>query len=324
MDFGLTESERMVVEAAAAFAERELSPGMRAHEESRGLSDAVWQAWNESGLGELADPDQAAELEVSGPAICAMLMALARGDGGGALALWGPAMAAAAARQLGAPDAGWVHLVHELSETPPVLEAVPLGLSDSVLVLDRRGRWGHCTVEPEPQGGLGLGAAGIASCTPSEWSANGEDPAKVALISARVRLAGAALLVGLSRASQEHVVPYLQERVAFGKTLAQHQGLAFLFAEVAMAVEGADLLACRMAWTLDQGEWSGAADAWLEAIETALMVTDRGVQFLGGHGYMEDHPVEKHMRDGRALSLLWGGRDLALDALGSSLVRESD
>jgi alkylation response protein AidB-like acyl-CoA dehydrogenase len=51
--------------------------------------------------------------------------------------------------------------------------------------------------------------------------------------------------------------------------------------------------------------------AWLEAREASLMVTDRGVQLLGGHGYMDDHPVEKWMRDARGLALLFGGEDEA-------------
>jgi alkylation response protein AidB-like acyl-CoA dehydrogenase len=52
----------------------------------------------------------------------------------------------------------------------------------------------------------------------------------------------------------------------------------------------------------------------VEAAEQATFVTPNGVQILGGHGFMQDHPVEKFMREGRALGLLFGGVDAARDA----------
>ena len=138
-------------------------------------------------------------------------------------------------------------------------------------------------------------------------------PEAAARLLAQLHLWTAAILVGIAQASRDYTARYLQERIAFGKQLAHHQGVAFMFAEAATAVEGAEVLLHKAAWDFEAGRSEPATHAYLEASEVALDVTNRGVQLLGGHGYMKDHPVEKWMRDARALSLLWGGVDAAQD-----------
>ena len=97
--------------------------------------------------------------------------------------------------------------------------------------------------------------------------------------------------------------------------VAHHQAVAFLLADMAIAIEGARLLVGRAATradagTLDEGE---AHEAFLQAAECGQLVTNLGVQLLGGHGYIRDHLVEKWMREARTLTLVLGGTDGATD-----------
>lgn len=139
---------------------------------------------------------------------------------------------------------------------------------------------------------------------------------------AHARLYATALLVGVTRASAEYSRAYAMEREAFGRPIAHHQALAFLIVDMASAVEGARLLLWEAAWRLDRGEpaTEACASAFLEASEQAMFVTPNGLQILGGHGFMQDYPVEKYMREARILSLLFGGVDLARDDAGRDVV----
>ena len=65
-----------------------------------------------------------------------------------------------------------------------------------------------------------------------------------------------------------------------------------------------------------------AASAFAEVIEVGRTIGPNGVQILGGHGFMADYPVEKHMREARALSLLHGGFDAAIEDAGQALIAQ--
>jgi alkylation response protein AidB-like acyl-CoA dehydrogenase len=312
MDFSLTEIEDMLLESASTFAGRCLAPAERTHEKAGAPADSVLKAWQECGLSMLAGSGE--ELEVSGPGRVAVLRTLGACDGATTLALWLPAMAQAAAEKLGADAGGSVITSMVLEGDIESMEwprpCVPLCGGDHILVLDRAGNWGVAKVSHEPVLAIGLRSSQPARAALEQWIVRGTaEPVVADVVRAETRLSAAALMVGIARASCDYVAGYLPERVAFGKALSQHQGLAFLFAEMAMAVTSVELLVSKAAWDLDQGRPQAAVGAWLEAREAALMVTDRGVQLLGGHGYMDDHPVEKWMRDARGLALLFGGED---------------
>jgi alkylation response protein AidB-like acyl-CoA dehydrogenase len=131
----------------------------------------------------------------------------------------------------------------------------------------------------------------------------------------------AGLLLGTMRAASDFARAYAKQRVAFGRPIAHHQALAFLLVDMHAAVEGSRVLLHEAAWRLDRGAEAGeaCASAFLEAAEQAMFVTPNGVQVLGGHGFMQDYPVEKWMREARALSLLAGGPDAAREDAGRSL-----
>ena len=117
-----------------------------------------------------------------------------------------------------------------------------------------------------------------------------------------------AMAVGVARASYEYALEYAKERHAFGEPIASRQAVAFMLAESAMELEGMRLLAWRAAWRLDQNE-DATRDATLAKMYCAdqtMKITDYGVQLLGGHGYIRDHPVEMWLRNGRGFATMEG------------------
>jgi alkylation response protein AidB-like acyl-CoA dehydrogenase len=122
------------------------------------------------------------------------------------------------------------------------------------------------------------------------------------------RVALAALAVGVARGAFEYARDYAKQREAFGKPIAQNQAIAFMLAEMAIEIEAARLMTYEAAWHLDKGHnaTQSASLAKAYADEMALMVTDRAVQILGGHGYIREHPVERWLRNGRGFSTFLG------------------
>ena len=115
---------------------------------------------------------------------------------------------------------------------------------------------------------------------------------------------------------------YALDRTAFGKPIAHHQALAFLIVDLHIAVERVGLLIEDAARAIDAGDdraAGAAAAAFVDAVEASRFVGPNGVQILGGHGFMRDFPVEKAMRDARALGLLAGGYDAAREDAGATL-----
>jgi alkylation response protein AidB-like acyl-CoA dehydrogenase len=126
---------------------------------------------------------------------------------------------------------------------------------------------------------------------------------------ASMRLASASAALGVARAAFEYARDYAKEREAFGVKIAQKQAVAFMLAEMRTEIEAIRLLTWQSAWKLDQGKEDAFTDAYLAstgAADMVLMVTDRAVQILGGHGYIREHPVEMWLRNGRGFAMLTG------------------
>lgn len=114
----------------------------------------------------------------------------------------------------------------------------------------------------------------------------------------------AARAVGAANTSFEYARAYAEERVAFGKPIGHFQAIAFLLSDMATAVDAARWLCWKAAWANDRGPaTSECAAAQSQALEAAFFCANSAVQILGGAGYLRDHPVEKWMRDVKALSL---------------------
>ncbi len=123
------------------------------------------------------------------------------------------------------------------------------------------------------------------------------------------RLGLAAMAIGLSRAAFEYARDYAKERDVFGVKVAQKQVIAFMLAEMATEIEAIRLLTWEAAWMLENNKEDASKQAYLAltgAMDMAMMVTDRAVQILGGHGYIREHPVELWMRNGRGIATMLG------------------
>lgn len=161
---------------------------------------------------------------------------------------------------------------------------------------------------------LGLGAVPLYSVQlegvkiEAKARLGGDDGCDPEPLLASTRVAVAALGVGLARAAHEYALNYAKEREVFGTPIAQKQTIAFMLAEMAIEIEAIRLLVWEAAWLLDQGKDAAKASylALTGSGDLTMMVTDRSVQILGGHGYIREHPVERWYRTGRGLPVFPG------------------
>ena len=144
---------------------------------------------------------------------------------------------------------------------------------------------------------------------PQGYRLGGEAGHDFSTILASTQVAMAGMAVGLSRAALEYARDYAKDREVFRVKVAQKQSIAFMMAEMATEIEAIRLLTWEAAWMLDSAKPEANKHAYLAltgAIDMAMMVTDRAVQILGGHGYIREHPVELWMRNGRGIATLNG------------------
>ena len=122
------------------------------------------------------------------------------------------------------------------------------------------------------------------------------------------RIGWAALACGTGKAVLDYVIPYVNERVAFGEPISNRQAVAFMVANIGIELEGARLVTLRAASRAEQGK-SYARESALARKLTAdygMQIGSSGVQLLGGHGYVKEHPVERWYRDLRACGVMEG------------------
>jgi acyl-CoA dehydrogenase len=144
---------------------------------------------------------------------------------------------------------------------------------------------------------------------PVENRIGGEEGHDFAPILASSQVTLAALAVGLARGSFEYSRDYAKQREVLGSMIAQKQSIAFMLAEMATEIEAIRLLTWEAAWMLDNEKEEAYKSTYLAlhgAIDMVLMVADRGVQILGGYGYIREYPVEMWLRNGRGVSSLVG------------------
>jgi alkylation response protein AidB-like acyl-CoA dehydrogenase len=122
------------------------------------------------------------------------------------------------------------------------------------------------------------------------------------------RLGIAAVAIGLSQACLDQAIAYAGERRTFGKPIIEHQGVGFLLADMAAAIESARAVTLTAARRRDRGlRFSRQASiAKLVATDTAMKVSTDAVQILGGAGYTTDFPVERMMREAKVMQIFEG------------------
>jgi alkylation response protein AidB-like acyl-CoA dehydrogenase len=139
------------------------------------------------------------------------------------------------------------------------------------------------------------------------------------------RLGIAAVAVGLAQSALDHAVAYAGERETFGKPIIQHQGLGFLLADMAAAVESARATVLEAARRRDRGLPFGrqSSIAKLVATDAAMKVTTDAVQVLGGYGYTKDFPVERQMREAKVMQIFEGTNQIQRMVIARHLARSS-
>jgi alkylation response protein AidB-like acyl-CoA dehydrogenase len=122
------------------------------------------------------------------------------------------------------------------------------------------------------------------------------------------RLGWCALAVGTGQAVLDYLIPYVNERKAFGEPISSRQSVAFTVANIAIELDGMRLATYRAASRVDQGLPFGREVALARRLcaERGMAIGSDGVQMLGGHGYVKEHPVERWYRDMRAGGVMEG------------------
>jgi hypothetical protein len=124
----------------------------------------------------------------------------------------------------------------------------------------------------------------------------------------RARIAWSALAVGASQAVLDYVIPYVNERQAFGEPISNRQAVAFGVSEIGIETDGMRLAAYRAASRADRGEDFARESALAHKLAAGkgMAIGSEGVQLLGGHGFVKEHPVERWYRDLRAAGVMEG------------------
>ena len=357
--FEPSEEQKMLIDVARRFAEKDLRPAAHEAEEHRGFEPGLIEKGWELGVLQASVPDEYGGFGERS-ALTSILAAeeLAWGDLAGALAIMAPSLFVTPILVAGSEEQKTKYL-------PPVLEAewqpftaalteyrydfdpsdlkttalkeggnyvlngvkcaVPFAnQAEAMIVYANLDGVTQGFILPAGLDGLeigeqdkymGLNALPLFTVklddvkVPLTNRLGGEDGHDFAPLLASFQTTMAALAVGMARASLEYASAYAKERFVLGSFIAQKQSIAFMLAEMATEVEAARLLTWEAAWQLDNGDEGAAHTAYLAymgAVDMVLFVTDRGVQTLGGHGYIREHPVELWYRNSRAISALTG------------------
>jgi alkylation response protein AidB-like acyl-CoA dehydrogenase len=124
----------------------------------------------------------------------------------------------------------------------------------------------------------------------------------------RARIAWGALAVGASQAVLDYVIPYCNERIAFGEPISHRQAVAFMIADIGIELESMRMLVYRAAARIDAG-LNCEREAYLARTlcsDKAMEIGTNGVQLLGGAGFIKDHPIELWYRHLRAVGVMDG------------------
>lgn len=134
----------------------------------------------------------------------------------------------------------------------------------------------------------------------------------------------AALGVGISQRALDECISYSKEREAFGRPIADFQGVSFKIAEMGMRTQASRLLAYKAAWLAARGEKNTLEASYAKtfASDTAMWAATEAVQIHGGYGYSEEYPLEKLMRDAKVLQIYEGTNEIQRVVMVKELTRD--
>jgi hypothetical protein len=167
-------------------------------------------------------------------------------------------------------------------------------------------------IEPEPAMGLRAAATGRLIFEGTKLATTallGEGSRQVMTECIQLsRLGWCAVAIGTGQAVLDYVIPYVNERKAFGEPISSRQSVAFTVANIAIELDGMRLATYRAASRVDQGLPFAREVALARRLcsERGMAIGSDGVQMLGGHGYTKEHPVERWYRDLRAAGVMEG------------------
>ena len=136
------------------------------------------------------------------------------------------------------------------------------------------------------------------------------------------RLGIAACSIGLAQAAFDEALRFTTEREQFGKPVNQNQGIQFMLADMATQIQAGRALYQHAARLRDAGQNYSveAAEAKLFCSDTAMRVTTDAVQLHGGYGYITEYPVERYMREAKALQIVEGTNQIQRLVIGRKLI----
>jgi alkylation response protein AidB-like acyl-CoA dehydrogenase len=203
-------------------------------------------------------------------------------------------------------------LVPRAQDAELLLVAARVDGAQPALFLVEPGRSPGVGIRPAPAMGVRAAATGDVRFddvhVPAENLLAGGDPAAFADCIRRARLAWCAMAIGTARAVLDHVIPYVNQRRAFGEPISHRQAVAFTVADIATELEGMRLLTLRAAALADASKDVAREVALARALCAAKgrQIGSDGIQLLGGHGYVCEHPVERWYRDLSAVGVMEG------------------
>ncbi len=140
---------------------------------------------------------------------------------------------------------------------------------------------------------------------------SGKQPAMATFEATRPAVGAQA--IGVARAAYEYSLQYAQERQAFGKPIIMNQSIAFMLADMATQIDAARLMVHRAAWLSRNGGGYKNAEGSMSKLmagRTAVWVTERAIQILGGYGYTREYPVERWHRDAKIYTIFEGTSEI--------------
>ena len=129
----------------------------------------------------------------------------------------------------------------------------------------------------------------------------------------RTRPAVGAQAIGIARAAYEVALDYAKTREQFGKPIIENQAIAFALADMKTSIDASRLLVWRAAWMASQGKKFESAEGSMSKLfagETAIRVTEKAMQILGGNGFTREYPVERWARDAKIYTIFEGTSEI--------------
>jgi len=135
------------------------------------------------------------------------------------------------------------------------------------------------------------------------------------------RLCLSAARTGAATAAFEYALNYAKTRKQFGKTIGEFQAISHKLADMKTALDISRMLVYRFAWLMDQGKATrhDAAVVKLHTGEAYKMVSDMGLQILGGYGYCMEYPMQRFFRDSRLATIGAGTSEIQRNIIAKGL-----